>query len=62
MTINLTPQDLQRDYLLYKRERFIMDEARVLDAIAAEGLEPSAQSMTDYFEQKAAAAIIGSTI
>ena len=41
VTINLTPPDLQRDYLLYKRERFIMDEARVLAAIAAEGLEPS---------------------
>ena len=29
VTINLTPENLQRDYLLYKRERFIMDEARV---------------------------------
>ena len=59
VTINLTPPDLQRDYLLYKRDRFIMDEARVLDAIAAEGLEPSTQGMTDYFEQNAAS-IVGS--
>jgi len=62
VTINLTPEDLQRDYLLYKRERFIMDEARVLAAIAAEGLEPSAQSMADYLEPKLAAAVLGSTI
>ena len=61
-TINLTPEDLQRGYLLYKRERFIMDEARVLAAIAAEGLEPSAQSMADYLDPNLAAAIIvGST-
>ncbi len=55
VTINLTPQDLQRDYLLYKRDRFIMDEARVLDALAAEGLEPSTQSMADYLALNAAA-------
>jgi biotin synthase len=61
VTINLTPGDLQRDYLLYKRDRFIMDEARVLAAIAAEGLEPSAQSLADYLEQNAAPAIFGST-
>ena len=60
-TINLTPENLQRDYLLYKRERFIMDEARVLAAIAAEDLEPSAQSMADYLEQTTAAAIIDGT-
>ena len=61
-TINLTPEDLQRDYLLYKRGRFIMDEARVLAAIAAEGLEPSPESMADHLEQNAAApAITGKT-
>ena len=61
VTINLTPGDLQRDYLLYKRERFIMDEARVLAAIAAEGLEPSRQSMTEQLEQNAAVPIVGPT-
>ena len=61
VTINLTPGDLQRDYLLYKRERFIMDEARVLAAIAAEGLEPSLQSMTEQLEQNAAVPIVGPT-
>ena len=62
VTINLTPENMQRDYLLYKRERFIMDEARVLAAIAAEGLEPSALSMADYLDPSPAAAINGSTI
>ena len=61
VTINLTPGDLQRDYLLYKRERFIMDEARVLAAIAAAGLEPSLQSMTEQLEQNAAVPIVGPT-
>ena len=55
VTINITPPDLQRDYLLYKRDRFIMDEARVLDALAAEGLEPSVQSMADHLALKATA-------
>lgn len=40
-TINLTPQAAQKNYPIYKRDRFIMDEARVLAAIAAAGCEPS---------------------
>jgi len=61
VTINLTPKEMQDDYLLYKRDRFIMDEARVLAALAAEGLEPSPQSMADYLEQNPAPAIMGRT-
>jgi biotin synthase len=53
VTINLTPRLLQRDYLLYKRERFIMDEERVLSAISAEGLAPSQQSLADFFRMEA---------
>jgi len=34
-TINLTPATNRNDYLLYKRDRFIMHERRVTDAIAA---------------------------
>lgn len=52
-TINLTPAGLREDYVIYKRERFIMTEERVLTAIAAEGLEPSRQSLADYFRQPA---------
>lgn len=36
-TINLTPAEWREDYLLYTRDRFIMDEDRVLGAIDAAG-------------------------
>jgi biotin synthase len=49
VTINLTPADFRENYLLYKRDRFIMTEERILNAVAAEGLEPSAQSLADYY-------------
>jgi biotin synthase len=52
VTINLTPSDIRGDYLLYKRDRFIMTEERILGAIAAEGLEPSPQSLTDFYRAK----------
>jgi biotin synthase len=49
VTINLTPADFRENYLLYKRDRFIMTEERILTAIAAENLEPSAQSLADFY-------------
>ena len=49
VTINLTPRDLRHDYLIYKRDRFIMDEERVLAAIEAEGLTPSRQSLAAFY-------------
>jgi len=48
-TINLTPNEMRENYVIYKRDRFIMTEQRVLDAIAAEGLEPSRRSLADFF-------------
>lgn len=48
VTINLTPPELRRDYLLYKRERFIMDEERVLNALSKQGMTPSNTSLVDY--------------
>lgn len=36
-TINLTPSEWREDYLLYTRDRFIMDEERVLGAIDSAG-------------------------
>ena len=51
-TINLTPPEMRGDYLLYKRERFIMNEERVLNAIAAEGLEVSSIGMTEHWPTK----------
>ena len=49
VTINMTPSDVRGDYLLYKRDRFIMTEERILSAIAAEGLKPSKQSLADFY-------------
>ena len=52
VTINLTPSDVRGDYLLYKRDRFIMTEERILNAVAAEGLSVSTQSLADYYRLK----------
>jgi len=52
VTINLTPSEFRGDYLLYKRDRFIMTEERILNAIAAEGLTPSTQSLADFYLAK----------
>jgi len=46
-TINLTPADHRGDYVLYKRDRFIMHERRVRDAIAAAGCETSATGVAE---------------
>ena len=52
VTINLTPSDLRDNYLLYKRERFIMTEERILSAIAAEKLTASRQSLAAYYRSR----------
>ena len=49
VTINLTPPEVRGDYLLYKRDRFIMTEERILSAISAEGLTPSQQSLAEFY-------------
>jgi len=53
-TINLTPAELRGDYVIYKRDRFIMTEERVLNAIAAEGLTPSRESLADFYQRASA--------
>jgi biotin synthase len=53
VTINLTPDELRGNYVIYKRERFIMTEERVLTALAAEGLSPSTRSLTGYYQEQA---------
>jgi len=61
VTMNLTPADLRGDYLLYKRDRFIMTEEKILEALEAEKLAPSEQSLADYYlarEEKTAAAAV----
>ncbi|MGA2787923.1 MAG: radical SAM protein [Verrucomicrobiota bacterium] len=56
VTINLTPGDLRSNYVIYKRGRFIMTEERVLNALAAEGLEPSKTGLADFYRTQAAEA------
>jgi biotin synthase len=48
-TVNLTPDGMRQDYLLYRRDRFIMDEDRILRAIDDEGLTPSTQSLASFY-------------
>jgi len=52
VTINMTPAEIREDYLLYKRDRFIMTEERILSAIDAEGFCPSRQSLADFYRAK----------
>jgi biotin synthase len=52
VTINLTPFDVRGDYVLYKRDRFIMTEERILSAIDAEKLVPSTQSLAEHYAQE----------
>ncbi len=49
VTINLTPAEWRGDYIIYKRQRFIMTEERVLAAIAAAGLTPSRRGLADHY-------------
>jgi biotin synthase len=56
VTINLTPGDLRGDYVIYKRNRFIMTEERVLEAISSEGLAPSKTSLADFYRSRPAMA------
>jgi biotin synthase len=51
VTINMTPSDVRENYLLYKRDRFIMTEERILSAIAAEGLSASTESLADFYRK-----------
>lgn len=55
VTVNMTPSDLREDYVIYKRDRFIMTEERVLNAMAAEGLEPARQGLAEFYNCGAAA-------
>src|ERR1700716_1844670 len=52
VTINLTPSEIRGDYLLYKRDRFIMTEEHILSAIAAENLFPSKQSLAGFYQHR----------
>lgn len=55
-TINLTPEADRGRYLLYKRDRFIMSEDRIHEAVASEGLSISNTSLAHHFNQVSAVA------
>jgi biotin synthase len=52
VTINMTPAAFRDDYLLYKRERFIMTEEVILRAIEAERLEPSETGLARHYQSR----------
>jgi biotin synthase len=56
VTINLTPDGMRQDYLLYKRNRFIMTEEKILNAISSEGLTPSRQGLAEFYRARKAKA------
>lgn len=51
-TINLTPERLREDYLLYRKDRFIMNEERILSAIQSVGCHPSTASLTQRYARQ----------
>ncbi len=51
-TINLTPRAARENYPIYKRDRIIMDEYRVLSAIAEAGCEISRTGISEYLRKK----------
>ena len=52
VTINLTPTQVRSDYLLYKRDRSIMTEERILKALELAKLSPSPISQVDFFNNR----------
>jgi hypothetical protein len=50
-TVNLTPCAVRADYPIYKRDRIIMGEERVLTAIAAAGCEPSGTGLAEHLRR-----------
>jgi biotin synthase len=52
VTINMTPAELRDDYLLYKRDRFIMTEEIILNAIRTEGLRPSKTGLAAHYQAR----------
>jgi len=52
-TINLTPRAVRADYPIYKRDRIIMDEERVLSAIEEAGCNASRVGIADHLRNGA---------
>jgi biotin synthase len=62
VTMNLTPAEVRGDYVIYKRDRFIMTEERVLAAIAAEGLVPSEGGLADFYRRQPAGDVVAEAV
>jgi biotin synthase len=56
-TINFTPPNVRADYPIYKRDRVIMDEERVLSAIEQAGCQLSRISITEHLRNGASSAV-----
>jgi biotin synthase len=52
VTVNITPERMRGEYVIYKRDRFIMTEERVLAALDAEGLAPSPVGLAEHYAQR----------
>jgi biotin synthase len=50
-TINLTPHAARANYPIYKHDRLIMDEDRVLSSIEAAGCEVSRVGISEYLKK-----------
>lgn len=59
VTLNLTPPALRRDYLIYTRQRCIVTETFVREALEAEGLRPAARGLVAHLEHTAARTAAG---
>ena len=59
VTMNLTPGPLREVYPIYQRNRFIMDEARVMRAMEAEGFAPSTESLAEFYRRGATVSGLG---
>ena len=51
-TINLTPRDVRTDYPIYKQDRIIMDEERVLSAIEQAGCQVNRTSVAKHLRDR----------
>ncbi|MBI3870506.1 MAG: radical SAM protein [Verrucomicrobia bacterium] len=58
VTINMTPDQMRQDYVIYKRGRIIMTEELVLSAVNAERLTPSSVSLAEYYRRSTASPIV----
>jgi biotin synthase len=56
-TLNLTPTECREQYPIYRRDRFIMDEDRVLSAIDRAGCTPSTVSVSEHCRLRAGSAL-----